>query len=446
MVRRAGLHRLLAAGATACARRSASPTSIRKRSRPAAARSRATGSNRRSSVYQSDNLNGHSGVRAVGPRGEQPAALRRQRHRAAALSRSRTGACIAASSRGVARHLKPGGVVVLQENNAGSTPATFAPMIAEAGLRRRVRAGRLADAHARFAHVLSRHHAGRRRGARPGRRSLMRIHRDPSRGIHDAPPPRRSTTTMLVAAVSEERLTRLKGYGQTRALARRSTRCCASPAGARNDVDAIALTRGFHPTYHLRVPLWRELRYAIERARGTGARLPRPRDPVAPPRHRRHAEYLPRRALPARQRVPRRTRKIHFANHHEAHALAALFYTDWDDALIYTSDGIGDNVSYSMRSLKDGKLDCHWGDDRWLTRTAERGRARQRLRLRDGRVRLQDAAPRGQAHRACGLWRAEARGRDGGAVPLHRRRADRDRLPQLGRRCARSSCAICAGT
>jgi len=27
----------------------------------------------------------------------------------------------------IARHLKPGGVVVLQENNAGSTPATFAP-------------------------------------------------------------------------------------------------------------------------------------------------------------------------------------------------------------------------------------------------------------------------------------------------------------------------------
>jgi 16S rRNA G966 N2-methylase RsmD len=36
---------------------------------------------------------------------------------------------------GIARHLKPGGVIVLQENNDGSTPATFAPMIAEAGLR-----------------------------------------------------------------------------------------------------------------------------------------------------------------------------------------------------------------------------------------------------------------------------------------------------------------------
>jgi methylase of polypeptide subunit release factors len=35
----------------------------------------------------------------------------------------------------VAQHLKPGGVIVLQENNAGSTPATFSAMIAEAGLR-----------------------------------------------------------------------------------------------------------------------------------------------------------------------------------------------------------------------------------------------------------------------------------------------------------------------
>ena len=35
----------------------------------------------------------------------------------------------------VARHLKPGGVVVLQENNVGSTPDTFKAMIADAGLR-----------------------------------------------------------------------------------------------------------------------------------------------------------------------------------------------------------------------------------------------------------------------------------------------------------------------
>src|SRR5882724_1937536 len=183
-------------------------------------------------------------------------------------------------------------------------------------------------------------------------------------GIHDA-----STAAFddynLVAAVSEERLTRIKGYGQS--VPWLGIDEVLRIAGwTRQDVDAIALTRGFHPTYHLRVQWWRELRYALERARGTG-------------RDYRDLAILSRRFGTAdtatifhserflRDSAFRPDTKIHFANHHESHALAALFYTDWDNALVYTSDGIGDNVSYSMRSLKGGKLDCHWGDDRWLT-------------------------------------------------------------------------------
>ena len=34
----------------------------------------------------------------------------------------------------IGRHLNPGGVIVLQENNEGSTPATFTQMIGDAGL------------------------------------------------------------------------------------------------------------------------------------------------------------------------------------------------------------------------------------------------------------------------------------------------------------------------
>jgi carbamoyltransferase len=184
-------------------------------------------------------------------------------------------------------------------------------------------------------------------------------------GIHDA-----STAAFddynLVAAIAEERLTRIKGYGQS--VPWLGIDEVLRIAGwTRHDVDAIALTRGFHPTYHLRVPLWRELHYAVERARGTGrdyrdlAILSR-RFGTADTGKIFHAErFLGDNAF-------RPETKIHFANHHEAHALAALFYTDWDEALVYTSDGIGDNVSYSMRGLKGGKLDCYWGDDRWLTR------------------------------------------------------------------------------
>ena len=51
-----------------------------------------------------------------------------------------------------------------------------------------------------------------------------------------------------------------------------------------------------------------------------------------------------------------RPSQITFYNHHLAHALAALFHTDFDDALIYTSDGGGDRVYYSARRLVGGRL------------------------------------------------------------------------------------------
>ena len=117
---------------------------------------------------------------------------------------------------------------------------------------------------------------------------------------------------------------------------------------------------------YLRVSLPRRLRYAIERWTGSG-------------RGDRDLSILCRRfgVTDARQLFDtarflndggfRSDIPFHFANHHEAHALAALFYTDWNEALIYTSDGIGDNVSYSMRTLKDGRLECYYGDERWFT-------------------------------------------------------------------------------
>lgn len=48
--------------------------------------------------------------------------------------------------------------------------------------------------------------------------------------------------------------------------------------------------------------------------------------------------------------------EIFFFNHHFSHALSAFFYTDWDEALIYTADGGGDNIFYSAHMFKDGEL------------------------------------------------------------------------------------------
>jgi carbamoyltransferase len=171
----------------------------------------------------------------------------------------------------------------------------------------------------------------------------------------------------LIAAVSEERLTREKGSGG--GVPWLAIDEVLRIAGwSRADVDALALLRGYFPTYYYRVPLLRQLRYTIERAGRRG-------------REYRDLSILCRRfgitdtlkLFNAERFLKdnsfRPDTKVHFANHHETHALAALFYTDWDDALIYTSDGIGDNVSYSIRALNKGKLECFYGDDRWLGQT-----------------------------------------------------------------------------
>jgi carbamoyltransferase len=58
--------------------------------------------------------------------------------------------------------------------------------------------------------------------------------------------------------------------------------------------------------------------------------------------------------------------QIYFYNHHEAHALAPLFYTDWDNALLVTADGGGDTVNYSHRHLADGALTTIYGGEECL--------------------------------------------------------------------------------
>ncbi len=58
--------------------------------------------------------------------------------------------------------------------------------------------------------------------------------------------------------------------------------------------------------------------------------------------------------------------KIFFHNHHESHALAALFYTDWNDALLVTADAGGDTVNYSHRYFANGHLKTIYGGEECL--------------------------------------------------------------------------------
>jgi carbamoyltransferase len=57
---------------------------------------------------------------------------------------------------------------------------------------------------------------------------------------------------------------------------------------------------------------------------------------------------------------------IYFYNHHESHALAPLFYSEWDEALLVTADGGGDGVNYSHRHFANGILRTIYGGEECL--------------------------------------------------------------------------------
>jgi carbamoyltransferase len=174
----------------------------------------------------------------------------------------------------------------------------------------------------------------------------------------------------LIAAVQEERLDRRKGSGD--GVPWLAIDEVLRVAGwTRHDVDVIALGSGTFPTQYLRFPLLRDLYYTTRRWLGSE----RPKRDMGTVAYRNGIDDLERLFRADRFRDDNAFRpdvQFHIANHHEAHALAALFFTDWPEALIYTADGVGDNVSYSIRTLKDGRLDCHYGGDMPLTASPKR--------------------------------------------------------------------------
>jgi len=164
----------------------------------------------------------------------------------------------------------------------------------------------------------------------------------------------------VIAAVQRERLTRRKKDGGPPEDC--IDEVLAVGGIARTDVDVVVFQRSNFARFLYRADPLRRLR---ERIRGNrlSSRLlyyAMAKDGIATPE-----EALDLEATRAFYGFPSSTR-IEFANHHFSHALPSLFFTEWEEALLYTADGSGDNVNYSQRLFKDGKIDCFFGDDRWL--------------------------------------------------------------------------------
>jgi carbamoyltransferase len=168
----------------------------------------------------------------------------------------------------------------------------------------------------------------------------------------------------LRAAVQLERLTRRKGDGSE--YPDLSIDEVLAIAGAtRKDVDVVGVSRCEFPTV-----FYRNIR---------GVRWFREK-------YRKHVKKNSRRYMLSEFRRYHTTRvddvfdvakfrraggfrddaRVHFYNHHESHALAALFYTQWDEALLVTADAGGDSVNYSHRYFADGALTTIYGGEECL--------------------------------------------------------------------------------
>jgi len=184
-------------------------------------------------------------------------------------------------------------------------------------------------------------------------------------GIHDA------AAAVLVdydikAAVQLERLTRYKGDGRT------YPDLCIEElldmiGATRRDVDVLALTRSDFPVqyfHHFHGYRWLREHYRTY-IQGKKTRFI-PRETLRA-KTTRDTDIFDAASF-ARDSGFRDDVVVYFYNHHKAHALPTLFYSDWDDALMVTADGGGDNINHSRRRFANGQIEEIYGGDEWLTR------------------------------------------------------------------------------
>jgi carbamoyltransferase len=168
----------------------------------------------------------------------------------------------------------------------------------------------------------------------------------------------------LVAAVALERLTRRKIDGD-RIPFEAIDECLTIAGCTRDDIGAVILGRGLFPTrYYSHLTFGRAMEARLRRLQGREKQKDMSRESI-----RYHQADSLRmfnsdrflRELGFRSGIP-----LDFFNHHRAHALPALFHTDWPEALLYTADGGGDNVQYSIRRFDGTEIATLAGGDEAL--------------------------------------------------------------------------------
>ena len=170
----------------------------------------------------------------------------------------------------------------------------------------------------------------------------------------------------LLAAVSLERLTRKKNDGirpEMEIPVPAIDECLAIAGIGRSDVDIICSSRAHWElqTYKLRGRWWiKQKYYGMVGSR----RLPSMIDMMRKQGTKDANTIFDKEGFKARYGFTKAD--VFFFNHHLAHGLPGYFFSKFDDALIYTADGIGDNISYSATTARKGALDIIAGGDATL--------------------------------------------------------------------------------
>ena len=160
----------------------------------------------------------------------------------------------------------------------------------------------------------------------------------------------------LASAVSLERVTRRKNDGARLPL--EAMRHALETAGvARERIDGVASIHSFFPErFFRRESLGKEIEARFVRARRGERQLnvndllkriaPQPIDG-----HFRRDEFLA--ALGLRANIP-----VRFFDHHATHAMAAAWYSGFDDCAVLTIDGVGElNIHYTAGTWSGGRLE-----------------------------------------------------------------------------------------
>lgn len=161
-----------------------------------------------------------------------------------------------------------------------------------------------------------------------------------------------------IAIFKEERLNRVKNWGKDfPALSFNKIKLYTNI----DEIDVLLLGRGYFPTKYFKEDIIRETKKMIKSLLGK-------------------KEYLTSLSLAMRLNHTeneldifdlqtflydygfQKNTKVLFCDHHRAHALPTLFYNpEWNNALLYTSDGGGDGIHYSFSYFNGDSIDEIYG-------------------------------------------------------------------------------------